>query len=330
MKRILIALIFFSGIARAQVLQKMELVMGPLPQRDQTALNVKILDSLVEEDHTRYSINFTVAENEVLPALLYIPHKKGKLPGMLVLHGTDALGKMVLSGVSTKPNRAYAKELAQRGYVVIAPDYPTFGDLKDYDFEKDRYASGTMKGIFDHIRCIDLLQARPEVDPNRIGVIGHSLGGHNAIFVAAFDPRIKVIVASSSWTLMDYYNIGEEASKKFGGRLGPWAQTRYMPLIRDKYQLKEVPFDFDELIASLAPRAFFNNSPLHDANFDVKGVEKGMVTITKAYKRLNVEKNLQVRYPDAGHDFPPKERQEAYEFIDKTLHYKGTNKPLLF
>lgn len=60
--------------------------MGPLPQRDQTALNVKILDSLVEEDHTRYSINFTVAENEVLPALLYIPHKKGKLPGMLVLH----------------------------------------------------------------------------------------------------------------------------------------------------------------------------------------------------------------------------------------------------
>ncbi|MRG46031.1 alpha/beta fold hydrolase [Chitinophaga sp. SYP-B3965] len=330
MKKILIALIFLSGIARAQVLQKMELVMGPLPKNNHTAFNVKITDSLVEEDHTRYTINFTVAENEILPALLYIPHKKGKLPGMLVLHGTDPLGKMVLSGISTKPNRAYAKELAQRGYVVIAPDYPTFGDMKDYDFEKDRYVSGTMKGIFDHIRCIDLLQSRPEVDPNRIGVIGHSLGGHNAIFVAAFDPRIKVIVASSSWTLMDYYNIGEEASKKFGGRLGPWAQTRYMPLIRDKYELKEIPFDFDELIAYLAPRPFFNNSPLKDANFDVKGVEKGMVYITKAYKDLKASDKLQVRYPDAGHDFPPKERQEAYEFIDKVLHYKGVNKPLLF
>jgi pimeloyl-ACP methyl ester carboxylesterase len=330
MKKLLIAFLLLSGITKAQVLQKMELVMGPLPQRDQTALNVKILDSLVEEDHTRYNIRFTVAENEILPALLYIPHKKGKLPGMLVLHGTDPLGKLAVSGENKKPNRAYAKELAQRGYVVIAPDYPSFGDLKDYDFEKDRYASGTMKGIFDHMRCIDLLQSRKEVDPERIGVIGHSLGGHNAIFVAAFDPRIKVIVASCSWTLMDYYNIGEAASKKFGGRLGPWAQTRYMPLIKDKYQLEKVPWDFDEVISSLAPRPFFNNSPVGDANFDVKGVEKGMVTITEAYKKLHAEKNLEVRYPDTDHNFPPEVRLEAYKFIDKALRHRGGERKLLF
>lgn len=330
MKKLLIAFLLLSGITKAQVLQKMELVMGPLPDRTHLPdMNVTIIDSLVEEDHTRYDIRFTVAENEILPALLYIPHKKGKLPAMLALHGTDVLGRKAISGENKKPNRAYAKELAQRGYVVIAPDYPSFGDMKDYDFEKDRYASGTMKAIFDHIRCIDLLQSRKEVDPERIGVIGHSLGGHNAIFVAAFDPRIKVIVASCSWTLMDYYNIGEAGSKKFGGRLGPWAQTRYMPLIKDKYQLEKVPWDFDEVISSLAPRPFFNNSPVGDANFDVKGVEKGMVTITEAYKKRKAEKNLQVRYPDAAHDFPPAVRLEAYQFIDKVLHYKSVNKPML-
>ncbi len=43
---------------------------------------------------------------------------------MLVLHETDHLGKKALSGISSSPNKAYAKELAQRGYVVIAPDYP--------------------------------------------------------------------------------------------------------------------------------------------------------------------------------------------------------------
>lgn len=327
MKQLFIVLILLSGIAKAQVLQKMELAMGPLPLNKHVDLNVKIIDSLIEEDHSRYTIYFTVAENEVLPALLYIPHKKGKLPAMLVLHGTDALGKKVLSGESPKRNRAYAKELAQRGYVVIAPDYPSFGDLKDYDFEKDRYASGTMKGIFDHMRCIDLLQSRAEVDPERIGVIGHSLGGHNAIFVAAFDPRIKVIVSSCGWTLMSHYNIG---SDKFGGRLGPWAQTRYMPLIRDKYELKKVPFEFDEVIATLAPRPFYSNSPKGDANFDVKGVEKGMLNITKAYQSFHAEDQLQVRYPDAGHDFPPEVRLDAYKFIDKALNYKGINKPLLF
>ncbi len=83
---------------------------------------------------------------------------------------------------------------------MICPDYLSFGDLKSYDFNADNYVSGTMKGIFNHMRCVDYLISRAEVDPERIGVIGHSLGGHNSLFVAAFDERIKVIVSSCGWT----------------------------------------------------------------------------------------------------------------------------------
>ena len=204
---------------------------------------------------------------------------------MVALHGTGDLGKKLVDGFSTLPNRAYAKELAQRGYVVIAPDYPSMGDLINYDFKTDRYESGTMKGIFDHMRCVDLLQSRKEVDPKRIGVIGHSLGGHNAMFLGAFDTRLKVIVSSSGWTLMDYYDIGEAASKRYGGRLGPWAQDRYMPLLRDKFNLdpEKIPFDFDEVIAALAPRAFFSNSPINDSNFSVEGVRKGIAAAMEVY-----------------------------------------------
>jgi pimeloyl-ACP methyl ester carboxylesterase len=321
---------------RKQIIDGMQQAMGVLP--DKTNLpdfNVQITDSLKEDNYTRYGITFTVAKGETLPAYLYIPHQQGlpkKLPAMMVLHGTDPLGKGGVSGSSQKPNRAYAKELAQRGYVVIAPDYPSFGDLKDYDFEKDRYASGTMKAIFNHIRCVDLLQSRKDVDPERIGVIGHSLGGHNAIFVAAFDPRLKVVVSSCGWTLFDYYNAGDEVTKKYGGKLGPWAQTRYMPLIKDKYELNadKMPFDFDEVIAALAPRPFFSNSPVGDANFDVKGVKAGIQNISKVYQLFNATNNLQVRYPDAGHDFPPETRLAAYEFIDKTLNHKSDHKKLLF
>lgn len=248
---------------------------------------------------------------------------------MLVLHGTGELGKQLVDGKSRLPNRALAKELAERGYVVIAPDYPSMGDLKDHDFATDRYESGTMKAIFNHMRSVDLLTERPEVDPERIGVIGHSLGGHNAIFVAAFDPRLKVVISSCGWTPFRYYNIGEEASERYGGRLGPWAQDRYMPLIRDQFELDEnkISFDFPEVIASIAPRAFFTNSPKNDSNFDVEGVHKGMIAITAAYHLKGALEMLRAHYPDAGHDFPLETRLAAYAFIDDILQrhpYKKT------
>src|SRR5690606_23740447 len=116
------------------------------------------------------------------------------------------LGKRLVDGESLKNNRAQAKELAQRGYVVIAPDYPSMGEQEDYDFDNDRYSSATMKAIFNHMRCVDLLETLDFVDANRIGVLGHSLGGHNSMFVGAFDTRLKVIVSSCGWTPMDYYN----------------------------------------------------------------------------------------------------------------------------
>ncbi|MGH2565901.1 MAG: alpha/beta hydrolase, partial [Ginsengibacter sp.] len=275
-------------------------------------------------NYTRLTINFTVAENERVPAYLYVPIRKGRknrLPAMLALHPTGALGKGIVDGQTESPNRAYAKELAERGYVVIAPDYPSFGDLKEYDFKTDRYQSGTMKSIFDNMRCVDLLEAREDVDSDRIGVIGHSLGGHGALFSGAFDTRLKVIISSCGWTLMDYYNAGEEVTKKFGGALGPWAQERYMPLLRDKYDLdvNRIPFDFDEVIAALAPRPFFSNSPVNDGNFNVKGVRKGIAEVSEVYDFLGAKDKLEVRYPNAEHDFPPEVRLEAYRFIDKIL-----------
>jgi hypothetical protein len=315
-------------IKRRQIIERMQLAMGKLPSmRNLPAMNIQVIDELKEENYTRQNIVFTVAPNEKVPAYLYVPFQKGKpgkLPAMLALHPTGALGKKIADGQGPLANRAYAKELAQRGYVVIAPDYPSFGDMKDYNFNTDRYQSGTMKNIFDNFRCVDLLQSRADVDANRIGVIGHSLGGHNAIFSGAFDQRLKVIVSSCGWTLMDYYNAGKEVTEKYGGALGPWAQERYMPLIRDKYHLdpKQIPFDFDEVIATLAPRAFFSNSPLNDSNFNVDGVRKGIAKVSEVYNFLKAKDKLEVRYPESTHDFPPEVRFESYRFIDKILNKK--------
>lgn len=179
---------------------------------EEKKLHVEYSDTAVYDTYIRYTINFEVAPSEKVFAYLYRPKNISKLlPAILALHGTGAEGKKIIDGAAGIKNRAYAKELAERGgYVVIAPDYPSMGELGNYDFAKDRYNSGTMKGIYNHISCIDLLQSLPYVDKKRIGVIGHSLGGHNALFVAAFDPRIKVVVSSCGWTLFDYYHAGEK------------------------------------------------------------------------------------------------------------------------
>jgi hypothetical protein len=94
-----------------------------------------------------------------------------------------------------------------------------------------------------------------------------------------------------------------------------------MPRLRDVYGLDpdRVPFDFYEVVAALAPRAFFSCSPLKDDNFDVAGVKKAIPAAQAVYQLLGAPQALQVRYPDCEHDFPDELRREAYEFIDKVL-----------
>ena len=322
--------LFEWKIKKEQILDSMEAVMGDLPDRFSLPdFDIQIIDTLKKKTYMRLTMDFQAVAGERVPAYLYIPYREGitgKLPAILALHPTGMAGKKIVDGEGLA-NRAYAKELAERGYIVIAPDYPSFGELANYDFSADRYESGTMAAIFYHMRCVDLLTARKDVDPDRIGVIGHSLGGHNAMFVGAFDERLKVIVSSCGWTQLEYYDIGPAANEQYGGRLGPFAQDRYMPLFRDKYNLDgdKIPFNFHEIIALLAPRAFFSNSPLNDSNFDIKGVIKGIELAKEAYRFLHAEDQLQVRYPEAEHDFPLEIRTEAYRFIDKILGHVSTN-----
>lgn len=315
-------------IKRQQILDSMESVMGPLPSMaGLPPMNIKMKGSVKGIDYTRYSIIFTVAETEQLPAYLYIPNSASKFhkcPAIVALHPTGIKGKEIVDTQTSEYDCPYGKELAERGFIVIAPDYPSMGGLKSYNFKTSRYLSGTMKSIFDDMRCVDLLVARHDVDTNRIGVIGHSLGGHSAIFLGAFDTRIKVVVSSCGWTLFHYYLDGDSAlAKKMGGTLWPWAQERYMPLFRTKYHLdpENVPFDFDEAIAAIAPRAFFSNSPVYDHNFNVVGVVKGMEMISRVYKFLNAKNEIEVIHPLTVHSFPLGARRKAYNFIDGIFNF---------
>lgn len=311
-------------VRRGQILKGFQEASGMLPSRKNLpALEIRIKATEDREKHVRQTIDFISEEGDRSPCYLYLPKgiKEGeRRPAIVALHPTHKIGKDVTDGLSQRPNRAYAKELADRGYVVIAPDYLSFGEYADYDFEKDRYSSGTMKAIWNHMRCVDLLQARGDVDGERIGAIGHSLGGHNAIFLGVMDARIKVVVSSCGWTPFHDYKAGD---------ITGWTSNRYMPSLKKVYGLDvdKVPFDFHELIAALAPRAFFSNSPLHDSNFDYRGIEKAAPEIRKIYNLYGVADKMRIAYPDAQHDFPTQVREESYRFLDRFLKTETKSNP---
>jgi dienelactone hydrolase len=304
---------------REHILANLQAVMGPLPGNEKRVpLKVEYGEAVETATTIRKKVTFVSEPGDRVPAWLMIPKGlKGKAPAMLCLHQTTGIGKNEPTGLGGKPNLWYAKELAERGYVTLTPDYcggsvnRVFGEYKinPYAFG---YASATMKGIWNHIRAVDLLVSLPEVDPDKIGVIGHSLGGHNSIFVALFDERIKAVVSSCGFNAYPYY---------YKGNITGWSHEGYMPRLKSVYNLdlKQVPFDFPELIAALAPRAFFTCSPTHDSNFEVEGVKVCITAAMPIYELFGASDKLQAAYPDAEHDFPKSTREEAYKFLDKNL-----------
>jgi hypothetical protein len=304
-------------IRRKHILENMQLVMGPLPDvTKKVPLDVKVEEEEKTDKYTRQLITFATDKNDRVSAYLFIPKDiKDKTPGVLCLHPTEKnLGKKVVAGLGGKANRQYAVELAERGYVTIAPDYVGMGGY-NYDPYANGYASATMKGIWNHMIAVDLLQSLPEVDKENIGAIGHSLGGHNSMFVAVFDERIKCIVSSCGFNSFPTY---------YKGNIAGWSHNGYMPLLKTKYDLdpKKVPFDFPEVVAALAPRAFLACAPLHDSNFEVQGVKDCIVAARPVYQLLAAEARLAATYPDAGHDFPDPTRKMAYEWMDRWLKGK--------
>ena len=301
-----------SCSVHAENLMAITAVMGPLPQIDhRSPLDVRTLEEVKLRHYIRRKITFTAEPRGTVYAWLLIPYGAHKRPAALCLHQTTRIGKDEPAGLGGQTNLHYADELAEHGYVALVPDYPSFGDDK-IDFQRDVYGrgyiSGSMKGIVNHIRAVDILVSLPEVDTQRIAVIGHSLGGHNALFVAAFDKRIRAVVTSCGFTSMAYYK---------GGNLKGWASDPYMPLISTVYHdsSKELPFDFSDMFLAIAPRAVFVNAPLHDSNFDVDGVRNCIAKIKNKFP----DHRLIVEHPDCGHDFPPDIRHRAYRFLDREL-----------
>ncbi len=311
---------------RAEIVAAAERVMGPLPgAAKRVPPDVKIEAETDCGSYVRREISYQAEPGARVPAYLLVPKEvlagRAVRPGVLALMPTNAAeGNRPVVGLgsaTTKPNRNYGEELARRGFVVLAPPYPHLGDYKP-DLDGLGYRSGTMKAIWDNVRGLDVLAATPGVSPRGFGAIGHSLGGHNSIYTAVFDERIKAVVSSCGFdSYLDYYKEKQATVWKPGQG---WTQFRYMPRLADYAgRLEEIPFDFHELLGALAPRAMLAIAPKGDANFKWRSVDRVIAAARPVYALHGAAARLDVEHPDCEHDFPPEMRERAYAWLERWL-----------
>lgn len=308
---------------RVEIVRGMQDVMGNFPSdARRIPLDIRIDEEADAGSYIRRLISYQSEPESRTPAYLCIPKDvlagKRKANAVLCLHPTDnKVGHKVVVGLGGRANRQYAAELADRGFVTLSPAYP---HLANYwpNLGGLGYVSGTMKAIWDNSRGLDLLTSLQFVDASQgFGAVGHSLGGHNAIYTAVFDSRISVLASSCGFdSYLDYY-AGAERNWYFGKG---WCQIRYMPRLSNyRGKLESIPFDFPELLGALAPRPLFVNAPLHDGNFQWKSVDKCAAAAEPVYELLESKGKLIIRHPDCDHDFPGDMREEAYQLIESVL-----------
>ncbi len=310
---------------REKVLAAMDEVMGPVPPASRRCdLDVRVKEDVDCGTYLRRDLTYQSEPGSRVPAFLLVP-KTALVPGnartfpaVLALHQTHAAGRRVVVGLGQSPDDEYGVDLVRRGFVVLAPAYPLLADYAP-DLAALGYVSGSRKAVWDNIRGLDLLASIPAVRTNGFGCIGHSLGGHNGLFTAAADERILAVVTSCGFdAFVDYKNGNPDLWRAGQG----WCQTRYMPrLAAWQGRLDQLPFDFPDVLAAIAPRRVFVNAPLRDSNFRWDSVDRAVESARNRVQKAGVVGgfNVGVRHPDAPHQFPPALREEAYRLLDAVL-----------
>jgi dienelactone hydrolase len=236
-------------------------------------------------------------------------------------------------------NRPIAVELVRRGYVVIVIDMFYWGerrlvlddDAADFrdrprSITPDRvvefnrrsaaneqllgrtlYAAGTTwPGIMttDDVRTVDYLASRPEVDANRIGCVGHSIGGLRATHLALLDPRIKAAVCCG-WMC----SFPRQLYKNVRSTIGP---TKLLPgLYRE--------MDYPDLAALAMPCAQLFINGRKDGLFDFPGVEESFQKLSACYKKAGLADKFRGSVYDTPHEFNTKMQAEAWEWFERWL-----------
>lgn len=301
-------------------------LLGPFPKR--VPLRPTVGPTVDEGAYDRARVTYTVEPGERVPAWLLTPHgavPPGGWPALLAVHqhaGQYDLGKAEPAGLTGDPMYAYGRELCQRGYVVLCPDLLCFEErrpthathaarrkLEGAAYERFEFTQRLLTGsclqtkyLHDLTCAVDLLASLPSVNRERLGVIGHSLGGLQALWLAWYDVRIAVTVSSCGFGLLRTL-VRDGINHGF---------ATYVPGLL-------TVCDLDLLAAAVAPRAFLLTAGERDPLFPIDGVRAVVAAAQRQYAAAGVPERFEAILFAAAHSFPDEVKAHAYAFVDRWL-----------
>lgn len=220
-----------------------------------------------------------------------------KLPAAIWLHGYSyPLGYMWVYRRDLHPILA----LVRAGYAVLAFDQCGFGSrMAEIGPFYDRTPRWSQLGrmVDDTRAAIDALEKEAGVDAQRIDLYGYTLGGMVALHTAALDKRVTSVVSVSGFTPMRT----DTAARGTGG-LARFSHERPLAPRLGLFVGREadVPYDYDALLAAIAPRRVLVVQPSMDRDAHPADVRAAVEQARKVYTLYNASQNLALQEP---HDY---------------------------
>lgn len=279
----------------------LECLGGPWPEPCPLAPTIH---NTIHRDGFRIeSVSYEVEPGDRVPALLLVPDgidAQHPAPAIAVWHqhnGEWHLGKSEPAGLSGNPMHHTGAALAKEGYVVLCPDALCFEErqdekLKRGDFERFEFLRYVVDGkclawknILDMRRAVDYLASRPEVQADKLGCYGHSMGSTHAWLVGPWEPRLKALVGNCC--LPTYRAVHRTKILH--------CFPNFIPSI--------LPFgDTPDIAALIAPRALHLNLGETDHGSPIKEARAGCERIAAAYAAAGVADKFSYSIePATGH-----------------------------
>ncbi len=289
-------------------------LLGAFP--NSTARNAELTDTVDCGFYTRERLVFDSEAAMSIPAHLLIPKTRRRPgPAVVAVHGhgpgKDQVVGLVRDQGADHPGD-YARELVEAGYVVLAPDLRGFGERADVTpAGKDpcdaqlvaAFAAGRTPltgNLHDLVVCLDVLEDHPLVDPARFGVVGFSYGATLALFLAAWDTRVRAAVVSgyfSSWRDAHQVPYNLCGSQVLFGMIGE--------------------LEHADLGALVAPRALLVESGTDDSRFPVEAARATIDELSSVYNAMRAPNGaLHHRVFDGGHRW---DGGAMLEFLERWL-----------
>lgn len=306
--------------ARQQIEAAVRGIIGGLPE-SHPDLQVKVVDEDSFRTYVRRRISYFVDDWARASAWLFTPETQDSVPALLCCHAMIGEGKAEPAGLAGDPALAFARHYAERGYVTLAPDCVTAGErvsvgLAPYDtaqmYKDFPGMSAAGKMLADHKTALDLLSEARHVDPARIGVVGHGLGGFNALLLAAFDDRVRACVSSCGFTRFSDDDFADRWARDDG--------FVYMPELRPFIESGEFPFDWEHVLAMAAPTPILLLTALNDPELaKTKSCAKAVKAARHVYGLLGEERALEEIAHSDGRRLTPAMLDQADEWFERWL-----------